>query len=53
MPARGTVTRPYAHAGLAPGEVEMGRLGDEKFDISLDFKVFMESAAEAQKPLRV
>ena len=35
-----TITRPYAHAGLAPREAQTGRLSDEKVDISCVFKRF-------------
>ena len=35
----GTITGPYAHARLAPGEVQTGKLSDEKFDISMEFKI--------------
>ena len=34
-PQKDTITRPYAHAGLAPGEANMGTLSDETCYISL------------------
>ena len=34
----GMISRPYAHACLAPGEAQAGRFGDENVDISVDFK---------------
>ena len=43
---KGTITRPYAHAGLAPGEVQTGKRSDETFDFSLDSKAFRENVAE-------
>ena len=32
------ITRPYTHAGLAAGELQTGRLGDENVDISFGFE---------------
>ena len=49
----GTISRPYAHACLAPAEAQAGKLSDENVDISLDLKAFSEHVAETQKPLRV
>ena len=49
----GTITRPYVHACLAPGEIQVGTPSDENIDISLDLKTFGEHVAETKKPLRV
>ena len=46
------VTKPYAHAGLAAGEAQKGRLSDENVDIALVFIAFDEHVANTQKPLR-
>ena len=50
--SKGRITRPYAHAGLAAGDAQLGKLNDEKFDILLVFTAFCEHAAKTQKPLR-
>jgi hypothetical protein len=49
----GTITRPYVHACLAPGEIQVGTPSDENIDISLDLKTFGEHVTETKKPLRV
>ena len=47
----GMISRPYAHACLAPGEAQAGRLGDENVDISFNFKAFREHVTETKKTI--
>ena len=43
------ITRPYAHAGLAPGKAQRGTPSNKKLDIQLVFKAFPEHVENAQK----
>jgi hypothetical protein len=52
MPQTHKITRPYAHAGLAPGKTQRGTPSNKKLDIQLVFQTFPEHLENAQKPLR-
>jgi hypothetical protein len=52
MPQTDKITRPYAHAGLAPGKTQRGTPSNKKLDIQLVFQTFPEHLENAQKPLR-
>ena len=45
------ITRPYAHAGLAPGEVQVGASCDAKNAEMLTYATFREIDLETQKSL--
>ena len=47
------ITRPYAHAGLAPRGVRVGACCDEKGAETIACVTFREIDAETQKSLRV